>query len=176
MRHIKILSIVSLLVIVMSNIILAETYELRNGDSIEGEIARIEGESVMFKTAAGISSYQLDELEYETSKGIRLNYGIKKTVETADTVSEVAQATFSDPEYLWVLGGMVLIFIGYISFIISGFAENPLWGIAIILANFLAGIAFTFLHFRRARLPLLISLVGIAAMVFGIYQLQEFPQ
>jgi hypothetical protein len=159
----------------MSNIIFAGTYELRNGNSIEGEIARIEGESVIFKTGSGFATYQLDELEYETSKGIRLNYGIKKTLETADTVSEAAQATFSDPEYLWFFGGIALIVIGYISFIISGFAESPIWGVAIILANFLAGTAFTFLHFRRARLPLLISLIGIAAMAFGIYQLQEFP-
>ncbi|MDA3798471.1 MAG: hypothetical protein PF692_05250 [Kiritimatiellae bacterium] len=175
MRHIKILSIISLLIFGMSGIILAETYELRNGKSVEGEIARMEGEKVVFRTATGFASYQLDEFEYETSKGIRLRYGIKKTVETADTVSEAAQATFSDPEYLWVFGGMALIFIGYISFIISGFAESPIWGIAIIFANFLGGIAFTILHFRRARWPLLISVAGVAAMAFGIYQLQEFP-
>jgi len=56
--------------------------------------------------------------------------------------------------------GAVLCVVGTLWFIIAGFAESVLWGIALILFNGIAGLAFLVLHWKRAKSPVLTYLMG----------------
>ena len=44
---------------------------------------------------------------------------------------------------------------------------------AIILSNYIAALAFTILHFNRAKGPLLLTLLGIGLCAYGVYALAD---
>jgi hypothetical protein len=169
-RH-DVLPILVLLALVVTG--RAEAYRLRNGTSVEGDITRVEGNSVVIRTATGYSTYHINEFEYETKKSIMARYAIRRTLDTASSAKEAIGITFSDPEYLCVISGLCLLLVAYVWLVVAGFAESPVWGLAIVLSNFLGGLAFTVLHFRRAKWPILLTAAGIGLLVYGLVQLSQ---
>lgn len=64
--------------------------------------------------------------------------------------------------------GAILGVIGSLWMMIAAFAENPVWGIAFLLSGGLAELAFVFVHWDRAKSPLLTQIIGIALFV-GVF-------
>lgn len=159
-RILTIVSSILLLACLFPEVCPAETYQLHNGQTIDGEIARVEGSDIVMKTRTGYSTLHINEFEYETKKSIMTTYRIRKTVETASSAKEAGRIILSDREYTMIFSGIALIVVAYI------------W-LAIVISSFLAGLAFSVLRFRKAAIPLLLAIVGIGLVVFGILEMAE---
>jgi hypothetical protein len=65
-----------------------------------------------------------------------------------------------------VLGGSLLVLIGWVWILIMGFSESILWGIGIFLLSPLAFV-FGILHWNEAKIPVILMAVGTVGYVFG---------
>jgi hypothetical protein len=65
-----------------------------------------------------------------------------------------------------VLIGIVLAFIGGITFIIAAFNESVLWGLAVLFLP-PASLFFLIVHWRRARDPFFTQLLGYGIILAG---------
>lgn len=68
-----------------------------------------------------------------------------------------------------VLAGFVGAFVSYIYFIVRAFSVSPVWGVFMLLFNGITTLFFCLFEFERARRPLGILLLSIAAIVGGFY-------
>lgn len=152
----------------------AETFVLNDGKEIEGTTLRTNGRKVTLKTKSGVSTYDVLEFDQKTRD---------KHFEDLETVVVQAAKVQSGPETksvrtpmnlaeskpkavgALVIAGAVICVISSLWFIIAGFAESVGWGIALILFNGIAGLAFLILHWDRAKSPVLTYLLGIGLMI-----------
>jgi hypothetical protein len=159
---------------------LAETFVLSDGKPVEGTVLRTEGERVTIRTATGISSYDVSQFDEPTREKHfpGLGRGESSRMATARSAAvpqppatSARETAMSHPvaPLILVVGGGILVLVGSLWFIIAGFAESPLWGIALLICNGLAGLAFLVLHWERAKSPVLMWLVGLGLMIGGVW-------
>ena len=164
-----------LMLLVLANPALGDVFALRNGKEVEGAIMRTEGSRVTIRTPTGISSYDVNEFSEDTrdkyfagaqsvpepSKRVSLNTA-EPGVDASSPANDSGQSKLG-------LGlavvGVALMIVGSIWFIVAGFAESPLWGIALLLFNGIAGLAFLLLHWDRAMSPVLTWLLGLGLII-----------
>jgi hypothetical protein len=146
----------------------ADTFSLKDGKTVDGTILRTAGSKVTLKTKSGISTY--DILQFDEKTRVEHFRNIKAAERSQPKrTSTAGSANPGEPIHKAVLGlmiaGAVFCVIGSLWFIVAGFAESVGWGIALILFNGIAGLAFLILHWDRAKSPVLTYLLGIALII-----------
>jgi len=154
----------------------AETIELLNGKTIEGQIVRTNTTSITLRTSSGVQTYNLKELAVHAEQpsattvttvclDAESNAVPHSNTEEQEGLHDIQSfllhgaLTFRAGQILWLIGSVVLI--------IQGFRTSILWGVLILFTNLLGSIAFSILHPKRAVVPLLIMLVGIVVFVMA---------
>ena len=69
-------------------------------------------------------------------------------------------------EALLILGGLLLVFAGFVWLISQAFATSLLWGIGSLLPPLT--LAFVFSHWRAARRAVVLSCLGVIPLVVGL--------
>ena len=69
-----------------------------------------------------------------------------------------------------VWGGILLMLVGSVFFIIAAFRESILWGLAVMFLP-IVPLIFLIVHWHRAKGPFFIQLYGIAAVLIGVFAL-----
>jgi len=69
-----------------------------------------------------------------------------------------------------VWGGILLMLVGSLFFIIAAFRESILWGLAVMFLP-IVPLIFLIVHWHRAKGPFFIQLYGIAAVLIGVFAL-----
>ena len=69
-------------------------------------------------------------------------------------------------EALLILGGLLLVFAGFVWLISQAFATSLLWGIGSLLPPLT--LAFVFSHWRAARRAVVLSCLGAMPLVVGL--------
>ncbi len=67
-----------------------------------------------------------------------------------------------------VLVGLGIVLIAYIAYIIAGAAESAVWAVAVVFLIPVAALVFTLVHWRRARIPFAIAMVGCLTTVVSL--------
>lgn len=147
----------------------AETFTLKDGKAIDGTILRTSGSKVTLKTKSGVSTY--DILQFDEKTRVEHFRNIEATERTQPKRTSTApranpgESTPSKAVLGLMIAGVVFCVIGSLWLIVAGFAESVGWGIALILFNGLAGLAFLILHWDRAKSPVLTYILGIALII-----------
>jgi hypothetical protein len=155
----------------------AETFILKGGKEIEGALLRTAGSKITLKTNSGVSTYDVTQFSEETR-----NEHFKDLkpagIHREEMPSESTPRPAADPMTLGeakpkavvglMIAGVILCAIGSLWFIVAGFAESVGWGIALILFNGIAGLAFLILHWDRAKSPILTYFLGICLIIASV--------
>ena len=64
--------------------------------------------------------------------------------------------------------GLGIVLVAYITFIVAGAKESAIWAVVIALASPLAALAFTIVHWRRARIPFAVAVAGCLTTVVAL--------
>jgi hypothetical protein len=72
----------------------------------------------------------------------------------------------SQPARMVFYAGFGLMAIGGLWFLIRGFQQSVLWGLAMLLCG-IASLIFLFMHWSRAKDPFFLQLLGLAVMLFA---------
>jgi hypothetical protein len=76
---------------------------------------------------------------------------------------------------LTVWGGIILLLLGHLFFIIAAFRESILWGLAVLFLP-IVPLIFLIVHWGRAKGPFFMELWGVVLMLIGILALDgQFP-
>jgi hypothetical protein len=67
-----------------------------------------------------------------------------------------------------VWGGILLMLVGGLFFIIAAFRESLLWGLAVMFLP-VVPLIFLIVHWHRAKGPFFIQLYGLAAVLIGVF-------
>jgi hypothetical protein len=65
-----------------------------------------------------------------------------------------------------VLVGLALMVLGGLVFVVKAFRESVLWGLGVLLLPFVS-LVFLVLHWRQAKDPFLLQLIGLGVMLLG---------
>ena len=158
----------------------AEVLVLNNGEQVEGTIARISPDGrVTIKMKSGVRTYRVAEFAEETrakhfadlkvvpprqAPGGRPRPSRAKASRTATGI----EAPKAKAAVGLIIGGVVIVGIGGLWMMIAAFAESPVWGIAFLLSGGGAELAFMFLHWERAKGPVITQLLGAGVLVAAI--------
>jgi hypothetical protein len=71
------------------------------------------------------------------------------------------------PAFLVFWGGVGLMLIGGLWFLVRGFQQSLFWGIALILCN-PSSLVFLIMHWSQAKDPFFLQLAGLAMMLFAL--------
>jgi hypothetical protein len=143
---------------------LAETIVLQGGKNVDGKILRTNDVGIVIQTKTGVQTYRFDELQSQAqqqaaAEGAAITNTPVRPPATGGESIHLGRGfasfilTIRAGQLLWILGSIFLL--------VQGFRTSILWGIVLLLTNFLGGIVFVILHPRRAALPVLIMLAGI---------------
>ena len=159
---------------------LAEVFVLKNREQVEGTIARIGADGrVTVKMKSGVRSYRVSEFSEETRAKHFANVKVASALPTKAARSRSSRA--QEPRKMTgvdapeekaavgvVIAGVALVCIGGLWMLIAAFAESPIWGIAFLLSGGGAELAFMFLHWDRAKGPIITQLLGAGLFVAAI--------
>jgi hypothetical protein len=67
---------------------------------------------------------------------------------------------------IWVSLGVVLL--AYLAYVVAGATESVVWAVSVALLSPFSALVFTFVHWRRARIPFLIAMVGGLSSVVAL--------
>lgn len=147
------------------------TFYLTDGTAVEGTVIRTDGSRVVIQTGRGISSYDVSEFNRETRdthfpeimESEPPPAPRQATVPTPPKSSRQPRAA-GELKSMGLVGitvvGYILLIVSSIWLIVAGFSVSPLWGIALLLFNGIAGLAFLILHWDRARSPMFMGIIG----------------
>jgi YgiT-type zinc finger domain-containing protein len=157
---------------------LGGTYVLDNGRAITGSVVRTSADGmVTIRTETGVLTYRLDEFDDYTTDWYfsdlkasieRARAAPARTARTEPSVAKPGPGSIN-PMATSVKGliaaGLLVLAIGGLWMIVAAFAVSPVWGIAFILSAFIAQLAFIFVHWDRAKSPLLTQFLGILLLI-----------
>jgi len=165
------------------------TWTLKSGEAIEGKALRVSSAGdVVIQTESGISNFPINQMSKESVKRLEEQFASIDLKQLADAVNvdtwkqqretprnrqvhthnwEELSSDQKNAIYLMV-GSVVLILIGYILLLVAAFKENPMWGIAILLFG-ISSLIFYILHFNKAKLALLLQVIGFVGLFGGIW-------
>jgi len=92
---------------------------------------------------------------------------LRKLPQTPAKLEAFNQA-LQGPRLLVFYGGVALMLLGGIWFLVRAFQESLWWGLACLICNF-PSLIFLFLHWNRAKEPFFLQLVGLAASCVALY-------
>jgi hypothetical protein len=164
----------------------ADTFQLANGKSLDGQVVRAEGSRITIRTASGVSTYDVTEFATATRRErfAAVDAALQKALAAqqerqADAASaakkkQAGQAIDHMTLKLagkpgWAAAGIGFWVVGWLWFVIEGFAQSALWGIAILLFNVIGGLAFLVLFPDRAVTPFLLTAVGVIMTLAGLF-------
>jgi hypothetical protein len=64
-------------------------------------------------------------------------------------------------------GGLILLLVGGLMFLLSAFSESILWGLGVLFVPFVS-LAFLILHWGRAKDSFFLQLWGLALVMLGV--------
>ena len=170
----------------------AEAFTLKDGTVITGKVARATSKGkITIRTKKGILNYNImafdDATRGEHFADLEADV-VRRRTAAAEEAEETSRRKAPLPEpkaepkrvaadtnkkgtaggFGLMMSGFLLCAIGSIWFIVAGFAESVWWGIALIVFNGIAGLPFLFLHWDRAKSPVITWLVGVALIISGV--------
>lgn len=101
------------------------------------------------------SSYQIPQT---TKKKVKLK-DLYSAAERGDKKAQVASFLF--------IGGLIICLLGSLFFIFEAFGLSALWGVCVLFFNVIAIVIFSIFHWNRAKIPLLVYLMGVFMLVAG---------
>jgi hypothetical protein len=101
------------------------------------------------------SSYQIPQA---TKKKVKLK-DLYSAAERGDKKAQVA--------FFMFIGGLIVCLLGSLFFIFEAFGLSALWGICVLFFNGIAIVIFSIFHWNRAKIPLLVYLMGVFMLVVG---------
>ena len=153
---------------------LGDVFVLKDGTEIDGTLTRTSPDgNISIKMKTGIRTHHVSEFSEETVEKhfadieIRAPEPRPRVAAPSSTRQQpTATSQLKEPKKKVAVGltitGAVLILIGGLWMTISAFAESPVWGIAFLLSAGIAELAFIFVHWNRAKSPLLTQFLGVA--------------
>lgn len=164
--------LIILATLLVTSAIHAETIRLADGKVVEGTIIRSDAAGITVKTRTGVSTYKLSELEKGGNPQIKPQIPMPHlmplphpaTDSEADKFFRSFIRSFARATVGMKIAGL-LWFIGSIWFVIVGFQQSILWGIFILLFNWIAGVVFSAFHWKEAWRPLLLMLLAIVVFI-----------
>jgi hypothetical protein len=154
----------------------AETFRLRDGRTLDGQIIRTNDVSVTIRTSSGVQTYALSELGSgpEPPSTVALSGQPPPTTAPHSPTTGVpagdwdrSMRGFFLHGLLTVRAGQIIWLLGSILLLVQGFRTHPLWGILVLLTNLLGAVLFLIFHPKQAIVPLLIMLVGIVVFAMA---------
>lgn len=150
-----------------------DVFVLNDGTEIEGAVIRTSSDGrVTIKMENGVSTYHVSEFAPKTVVEHFANVDINAPKRPGSSKSsrtrhsEIQDASEKEKVVLGLmLGGIAFVVIGSLWMIISAFAETPVWGIAFLLSAGIAELAFIFVHWERAKSPLMTQFLGGALFI-----------
>jgi len=161
-------------------------WSLKNGHAIDGTVLRITpGGDAVVRTSSGISNVSLNEFDQASIKKLEKQFATLDLKKLADGAKPRSQQRalrnvqgwdeLSDKQKAGVgmMGfGMIAALLGWILLLIAAFKENPMWGIAILLFG-IAGFIFFILHFNKAKLAFLFTVLGTGGLIGGALMVMQ---
>lgn len=155
---------------------MAEVFVLRDGDEVEGEVVRTSADGrATIKMKTGVRTYDVSEFADETRA--KHFADLKPSSERTEIIrgraasseaARPAEAVSQKPLAALVISGIVLLCVGGLWMTVAAFAESPIWGIAFLLSGGGAELAFMFLHWDRAKGPIITQAAGLGLLIAGI--------
>lgn len=155
---------------------IADTVVLRNGKVIEGRVIHTNAVSVTVRTATGVQTYYLNELQ-NNAEDARAAVWSARSPAVDTPPASAKNAGHRNPDEnpgkfflrgcLSIRAGQILWILGSVLLLVQGFRTSILWGVLVLFTNLLGAIIFLVFHPKRAIVPLLIMLVGIVVFAMA---------
>ena len=173
------IGIMAIMLLGAGRLMAEDTFVLNDGRQIEGSVLRTSGSKVTLRTKTGVATYDVMEFDEETRTEhfeqletdlIRWRMQEAERIKEAERAKAAAERAAKQPSRepfdaskmaaIFIRVGFLLCLIGSLWLIVQGFAVSPVWGIALIIGNGIAGFAFLVLHTERAKAPVLTWVAG----------------
>ena len=142
----------------------AEEIGLRDGRKIEGEVIRHTTGEIVVKSASGVATFKLIELDDTTVRrflGPVTNPAVEAAAVEAskpqDAEALIARIALQ-AGILWTIA-KVLGFVAWVWWIVAGFRASIWWGIALLLFQPCANVFLVIFQWDHARWPFFLSLL-----------------
>jgi len=159
------LTLVLLLVVQLSNFAKAEIFRHRNKTAFAGMIDRGGDEHFIRKPFNGV--VVLAAAAPENPAPATNPVHVRKLPQTPEEMDALLR-DLQGPRMFVYYGGLALMFIGGLWFLIRTFQQSIWWGLGCLLCG-LPSLFFLFFHWQKARDPFLMQLAGIVLMLGAVF-------
>jgi hypothetical protein len=197
-----------LLLVLLTNLSLAETFRLQNGATITGTIKRGGGGQVILETSDGVVTHKLSDfddatrtrldrynaptpapalpparvatprpvappspaVEREDSTPEAKPVDIRKLPQSADEI-EAFTRNLQGPRMFVYYGGLILMLIGGLWFMLRTFQQSIWWGLGCLICG-IPSLFFLFIHWEKAKEPFFTQLFGVVLLFAAVYAMK----